>query len=309
MSQLITLGGKLVGVGGQAVNLPHLADQADFDNVWDMRDAVVEGGRAIYVEDPVGHRPMRTMPGTFSLLGATPLEPLPGPLYIPSSAMFNGHPAVFCDHQPQYTGSFFGDLFSALSPNTSADGTQGIDDPPGDSAVYFNAPHGYPPPYWVAVLGRLGLADDPLTDPNTGSSGVWDATHGGGGTGPTVGRLIVGLGGNNWQFSNFGPGLVLITTSHVATVDETVLLIICVNGASSFMEVNWRSSAGVLMTTRATGFMNNWNFLECFIGWVHGPRLAGAAIRRGFPDEDEIDQVRHWGSYFIPPAGALPDEP
>jgi hypothetical protein len=299
----------MVRVGDKTVGFPVWQDMADWANSWVIFDATVEDGRVVRVEDPSGFRPLVPFPTLFALLGATPLERLPSPLYIGSSDRFNGAPGLFCDHQPQYTGSVFGDLFSALTPNVNEAQTEGVFIDGTDSAIYFNPPHGYVPPYWVAVLGRLGLGDDPLIDPNTGSSGIWDATHGGTGTGPTIGRKLVRLGGNSWRFSTFGPGLLLVSTPHDAVVEETVLVIVSVNGASSFIEVNWRTATGVLSTSRTVGNMRNWNYREAFLGWVHGPYWMATGIRLGAPNEAEINRVRLWASYFIPPAGALPDEP
>ena len=243
------------------------------------------------------------MPGTFPLLGGDPnAGPLPGPLWLPSSPRFNGRPALRCDPFP-VPGSLF-NVFAGLSPNVNAAGTTG----PEDTANYFAAPNGYPQPYWVAVLGRLGLPDNPEGNPDDPTA-IWDATHGGVGTGPTIGRKIVGLGAPNWQVSNFGPGLLLVTVAHTAAADETVLVLCCVNGASSFLEITWRTTSGVLTTLRQTGTLLGWNYLECFAGWVHGQYLTAAGIGLGVPDEAELDLVRRWASYWVPAAAVLPDEP
>jgi hypothetical protein len=298
----IAVAGRAISIAGVKVTVPDWSDLTDWTHSWDLADAEVVGGRVRSVEDRHGGRPLRRMPGSFPLLGAqlNTYGPLPGPIYLPSSPRFNGRPALVCDPFDAEGALFH--LFAGLSPNGTA--TTGVE----DSGNYFNPPHGYPQPYWVAVLGRLGLPDDPEGG-DEDAAGIWDATHGGVGTGPTIGRKIVGLGQPNWQVSNFGPGLQLVTVAHTATADETVLILCHINGASSFLEVNWRDSNGTLQTLRQIGSQLPWNYLECFVGWVHGQYLTAAGIKLGVPSESELDAVRRWASYWIPPAGELPEEP
>ncbi len=306
----LTIAGSRPAVDGSLLTVPSWADVTDWTHSWDLEDAGVVGGRVERVADRHGGLPLRRFPGAFALLGAdiTTHGPLPGPIYLPSSPRFNGRPAAVSDPfvGPE-DGAFF-HLWSGLTPNVSPDGRESIDNPDTDHDIYFNPPDGYPQPYWVAVLGRLGLPDNPEggdTDP----AGIWDATHGGKGTGPTIGRKIFGLGAPNWQVSNFGPNAQTITVAHTATQDETVLILCHVNGASSFLEVNWRDANGVLRTMRQNGTLLGWNYLECFGGWVHGPYLSAVGIKLDAPSEPELNAVRSWASYWIPPAGALGAEP
>jgi hypothetical protein len=302
---VVAIGGQPVRVGGQVQRATDWRDLATWRNLWDVAGTKVADGRVAEIPDPYGHMPMRPMPGAFPLLGASfeTYGPVPAPLWLESSPRFNGRPALACDHFPT-TGSVFGDLYAGLTPNATA--VDGVENPYN----YFNPPTGYSQPYWVAVLGRLGLPDDFGGDPEADSSGIFDATHGGDGTGPTIGRKIVGLGDTDWQVSNFGPGLVLITVDgHPAVTTETVLILCCVNGASSFLEINWRTSGGTLGTSRQAGTLQPWNYLECFVGWVHGPYLSLMGIGLGVPDEDELDAIRTWSSYWMPAAATLADEP
>lgn len=287
---------------GETLGFPDWVDLADWEHSWDMAHAQLVDGRAVNVTDRSGNRPLRLMPGEAPLLGADIdiYGPLPGPIWLPSSPRFNGRPALVCDRFPTVGSAF--PLFAGLTPNT--DGVTGTE----DSDNFFNAPNGYPQPYWVAVLGRIGLPDA-VGGTDEDPAGIWDAQHGDVGTGPTIGRKIVGIGAPNWQVSNFGPGLVLITAAHTATANETVLVLCCVNGASSFLEVTWRDAAGTLLTLRQTGTLLAWNYLECFAGWVHGPYLSAAGIGLGVPDEADLDLIRAWSARWIPPARSLPSEP
>ncbi len=299
----LTVAQRHLTMAGATVDLPDWADLAPWAHSWDAAHSHVVAGRAVRVSDRSGGRPLRRLPGTFPLLGAdiAATGPLPGPRWLPASPRFGGRPALACDPFPA-AGSLF-PLYAGLTPNTNAEGTTGAE----LTGNYFAAPDGYPQPYWLAVLGRIGLPDDPLggdTDP----AGIWDAAHGGPGTGPTIGRKVVGLGGTNWQVSNFGPGLLIVTAAHAATDAETVLVLCHVNGASSFLEVNWRDAAGTLRTVRQTGTLLGWNYLECFAGWVHGAYLSAAGIALGVPAEPTLDLVRRWAAYWIPPAGAMASE-
>ena len=300
----IAVAGRTISIAGTRITVPDWSDLTDWTHSWDLADAEVVGGRVQAVADRHGGKPLRRLPGSFPLLGGDLNDsgPLPGPIYLEASPRFNGRPALVCDPFP-VTGALF-NVFAGLTPNVSPDGTTGAE----LSSNYFAAPSGYPQPYWVAVLGRIGLPDDPEGS-DEDPAGIWDAAHGGPGTGPTIGRKIVGLGLPQWQVSNFGPGLQLVTVAHTATPDETVLILCHINGASSFLEVNWRDSNGTLQTLRQSGSQQPWNYLECFAGWVHGQYLTAAGIKLGVPDESELNGVRRWASYWIPRAGALPNEP
>lgn len=312
----LTIGGRPVAVGGRVPSIRAWDDLADATHSWDLLDATLYGPRVQQVPDRAGDHPLRRFAGEFPYFGTATFEEagqLPGPLYIASSARFNGRPAMISDSLGLETADLGGGLvfhiWSGLTPNVSPDETEGIGDPDEDSGIYFNAPDGYAQPYWLAVLGRCESPDDPDGNPATDPIGIWDATHGGKGTGPTIGGKIFGLGDRDWQFSNFGPGAVLISTDHPASVDETVLVFCHVNGASSFLEVNWRDSGGTLRTERATGTMLGWNYLEAFFGWLHGHSVSAAAIGLGVPSEAELDRMRTWASYWIPPARAEAEEP
>lgn len=291
-----------VPFAGETLGFPDWVDLTDWEHSWDMAHAQVIDGRAVQITDTSGGRPLRKIPGALGLLGAdlNTYGPLPAPIWLQSSPRFNGRPAIVCDRFPTVGSS--APLFAGLTPNT--DGITGTD----DSDNWFNAPTGYPQPYWLAVLGRIGLPDA-VGGTDTDPAGIWDAQNGGPGTGPTIGRKVFGLGAPNWQVSNFGPGAVAITVSHTATQDETVLVFCQVNGASSFLEINWRDAGGTLQTMRQAGTQLGWNYLECFAGWVHGAYLAAAGIALGLPDEADLDLIRAWSARYIPAARALSPEP
>lgn len=267
----------------------------DFTHAWSARDSLVDNGRAFLVSDKRGSYPLIKLPGEFPLLGANldTYGPLPGPLYIPSSARFNGRPALFTDPFPT-VGSFF-PLNSGLSPN----GT--LHTSTNDPYNWFNPPNGYSQPYWVAVLARLN---------DTGfNTAIWDAQNGGIGTGPTIGPDILGGSDDRWEVSLFGPAPIKLETTHISSADETVLVFVQVNGASSFLEVNWRDGAGLLQTERVTGTLHAHNYLECMLGWVHDTYWADAAIKLNLPTEDEMDFIRAWAAPYMPTAASLPAEP
>jgi hypothetical protein len=268
----------------------------DWTHSWDAQDSEVANGRVWRITDRSGQRPLIKMAGSLPMLGAstTRYGPLPGPLYIPASARFGNRPAVFCDSFP-VVGSIF-PLYAGLSPN--GDSNSSTD----ESRNWFNAPTGYPQPYWVAVLARLS------SGPN---SAIWDAQNGGPGTGPTIGQDIFGGVDDRWEVSLFGPngGTEKIEVNHVSSVDETVLVFVYVNGASSFMEVNWRDSGGVLQTMRQAGTLGPHRYLECFLGWVHDTYWSKTAVKVGPYTEAEMDAIRAWAGPFMPAAASLPAEP
>lgn len=268
----------------------------DWTHSWSARDSQVDDGRTYRIQDRRGDMPMKLMPGAYPLLGAEygVYGPLPGPIYLPASPRFNGRAALVTDPFPA-TGSFF-PLSAGLSPNgTSTSSTD-------DTSQWFDPPNGYAQPYWVAVLARLASG---------ANSAIWDATHGGipgPGTGPTIGPDIFGGADGKWEVSLFGD-LTKIENNHVSSVDETVLVFVQVDGANSFLEVNWRDAGGVLQTERQNGVLRDTpRYLECFLGWVHPTYWADTAIKRGLPTEDELDFIRTRAAAYMPAAASLAEE-
>lgn len=265
----------------------------DWTHSWDAEDSEVASGRATRVVDRRGNRPLIKLPNPLGLFGADPniYGSLPGPLYLPASPRFNNRPALYSDSFPAVGA--LAPIFAGLSPNGSLNG--GTNEP----VNWFNSPTGYPQPYWVAVLARL-----------TGSttSAVWDAQKGDVGTGPTIGADIFGGADDKWEVSLFGPdgGANKIEVNHVSSADETVLVFVYVNGASSFMEVTWKDGAGVPSTLRQTGTLGAHTYFECFLGWVHDVYWTATGIKLGTPTEPELDFIRTWATAYIPAAAVLP---
>jgi len=309
----LAYGGERISYANKVLEVPEFSDLAVWSNSWDMLDAAVVDGRVVGIDDKGSeHMPMKSLDSDFFLLGADPdVHPrLPGPLYIPSSVCFNGRPAMRSDYSGigVAQGASF-PLWAGLSPNTSSFGgdTLGLDGT--DTDVYFDTPDGYAQPYWVAVLGRPASADDPNGDLEVDGGGIWDATHGGTGTGPTIGAKIFGIGGTNWAVSLFGPAPIQITVAHAMQREETVLVFVKVNGASSFIEVNWRDANGRLQTLRQTGTLHAHRFREMFLGWVHGLYFTAGGIAQGSPSESTLDSIRNWAANYIPPAAVVAEEP
>jgi hypothetical protein len=141
------------------------------------------------------------------------------------------------------------------------------------------------------------------------NSAIWDAQNGGIGTGPTIGPDIFGGADDKWEVSLFGPEGLKIENTHVSSTDETVLVFCKVDGANSFLEINWRDGAGVLQTNRQAGTLSAYNYLECMVGWVHDTYWCDTAIKLNIPTEPELDFIRTWAANYIPNAGFLPPEP
>jgi len=91
--------------------------------------------------------------------------------------------------------------------------------------------------------------------------------------------------------------------------DQTVLVIVKVDDANSFMEITWRNSNGQLETRRTPFRLKSYTAKEIFLGYVHSSYLSAAGLKTGAPSEAEIEAVRNWAAPWIPPTGSLPAEP
>jgi hypothetical protein len=233
--------------------------------------------------------PLKRDSGTWGQIMKLPR--VPGPKIVASSQRFNGRPALFTD--PVGPGGF-GTVYSALA--TAAD--------PRDESQWFNPPAGYDTPYWGAVLCRPanGLLQN---------FGAWDAYNGTIGTTVTLGKAPgpADRPGRWGMTTSLMKGDPWPATKIAGSDDETVLVIAKVDGADSFMEINWRDATGRLQTDRTVCTLANYTAKEIFLGYVHSSYLCAAGFKTGSPAEAEIDALRAWAASWLAPAGPLPVEP
>lgn len=212
------------------------------------------------------------------------LRPMPGPQLIRCAAQFNGRSAWITDFLGR--GGFCGEVFATLSP---------VEDP-RDNRTWFNAPNGYPAPYWGAVLCRPANVKHNFN--------AWDGFNGQIGTIVTLGK---GFYNNVWgATTSIGLGDPWPQTNVVGSDQQTVMLIAQVDGANSFMEFHQRDANGKLTTQRATFTLKSYPVREMFFGHVHSSYVSVVGLKLGLPTEAELKKVRAWAEPWLPPKAALP---
>ena len=236
----------------------------------------------------VNNRPLHRDNGRWGFnLG---VQRIPGPKLIPCAPQFNGRPAWLTDFLRR--GGFCGEVFAMLSPIAD----------PRDNKTWFNAPKGYDPPYWGAVLCRPANVEHNFN--------AWDGFNGQVGTTVTLGK---GLIDHYWgATTSVGLGDPWPTTKVKGSDRQTVLVIGKVDGKNSFMEFHQRDAHGKLMTERANFTLKSYPVKEMFFGYVHhsyvsvvglktrvahrsggcqGARLGGTmagAYRREWPTDEAV---------------------
>ena len=276
----LTLDGALVRAAGQVYGANDIHELVGWTHAWDVERAPTyqSGARIDHVPDQTGTKPLVRDNGFFGPAYGGPI--LPGPLDIPSSARFNGRHAMRTD-------LIEGSLYSMVTTSTQ---------PYADTSTLLNPPVGYPHPFWLAILGRT-----------TSSGTLSDATLGGEGTFPSVFKSFTGT------FWGTTTGLRASepwpSTGIPQSANETVLVFLQANTASSFMEINTRNGAGVLTTQRATTPLWNPNGKEFFIGWHAESYISFYGIKTGVATDAELSRVRAWAAQFMPAAATVGVEP
>jgi hypothetical protein len=235
------------------------------------------------------NRPLMRDAGTWGEL--LKMKRIPGPLVVSHSRRFNGRPAMLTD---TLGPGGFGKVYSMLSPVAD----------PRDQTQWFNAPHGYPAPYWGAVLCRPAKGEVDVF-------GAWDAYNGHLGTTMTMAKgLSLAKDRRVWGMTtSLGKGDPWPSTDVEGSADQTVLVIGKVDWKNSFMELTWRDAGGELKTDRTDFTLTNYSAKEIFFGFVHSSYVSAAGFKSGTPTEAEIDAVRAWSAAWLPPRGPLPVEP
>lgn len=262
-------------------------DVVAWDHSWDASDAttyvddgknynIPEAVRVDTIPDPSGNLIMSRDQGfRMKLLG---LPPLPGTLFQTSNAMFSGRPSWFSDtvvpHDPGKPGYYYS-IQSTLSP---------VQDPWNAPDTFFK----WPQPWWGAVLVR--------------------------GVGP--------FKGHNQAYIDGNPGMVTISRSPKGTVmirswtandtfgpsidsgapyeEQTALVMWLANGKESWLEVNYRSADGRLITERVLGAIGSKNMDDFHSGGSHTNYTSVIGIAKGVPTAAQTNAIRNWAAPFIP---------
>jgi len=226
------------------------------------------------------------------------LANLPGPLFIESSARFNGRPACFFDSMNAEA------YLEHLDARFNMNALLSITGNPRDQSTFFKTFYGYRQPFDVAVLHRAH--GEPF--PNTQSAIDTFEPEGG----PSIVRLPGESNKSYWgmltgfEFHGHKYGRTPIEMSE----DMTILFVARFYEDKSFLELNWRDSSGVLQTSRThTVMANNGNFTNFFLGATGSGYTSAVALKMGTWTEAEIDQLRSWAAEYLPPVGKLPQEP
>ena len=174
---------------------------------------------------------------------------------------------------------------------------------PRDKQQYFNPPRGYDTPYWGAILCR----------PSNGQKyfGAWDAINGEIGTtatiaaakNPRTGARCWGVTTSIWL------GDPWPATDVEWSDEQTLLVIVKVDGEHSFMQLDWREADGTLRADRTNFTLKSYTAKEIFFGYVHSSYLTVAGLKTGSSAEAEIDAVCAWAVPYLPARGFMETEP
>jgi hypothetical protein len=232
---------------------------------------------------------------------------VPGPKFVPRAKRFNGHPAIYTDFLRE-EGPW--DITASMLATCAN---------PVDPTMWFNAPHGYDPTYLAAILCRPVNGVDWF--------GAWDACNGHIGTTATIGHTTHSKV-SPMTDATIGPksdpgkrkrcwGVttsILIgdpwpSTDIEGDEDQTVLVLVKVDGEKSFMEIDWRDAGNKMQTDRTNFKLARRTAKEIFFGFVHCSYVAVAGLKLGSPAEAEIGALRDWAAPWMPATAHLALEP
>jgi hypothetical protein len=262
----------------------------DAEGLWDEAgeciSSIPDGGSAT----SLNKRAFRRDDGEWAATVKT-TEPgdLPGQVWIPASSKFGGRACGYS----RPTGILGDTLWSAidLCHCLVTGGPTGTD--------YFNAGAGYAQPYWLAILARLPASsvhsNQTLIDSVSGG-----ITLGEDDTSPTKWGVTTDFG-DPWP-----------AHSHDISDEETVLVFLKVDGANSFLEINWKDADGVIQTDRDSIVLDDQvgeplkqnNMI--FSGMSHANYMSAMKFDLGTPTEAELDILRAWAEPYMPPKGPTP---
>lgn len=338
MSRRILVNGQTLLTGGSQLLEREWHELITWEHAWDAKDAVAYFGgahakwpaisdatRVAMVPDRGKASIKRPLLRDSGAIGAgvdnytfppNPGHPaLPGPKWLASSPRFNGRACWRTDMAEDLApGAYADKVFSGLAIFSLPAGQT------WDTSMSLNPPNGIPVPYWEAVLVRGD------TDQVTGSNpaGAKDTGQGHLGDGPTV-----SIGDPNWiiyVFTGNGSGSATFNTSYIDhstgtgnVKNESVLAIFSIQGTAdsneSFVELNWKDTAGGLHTTRQNfdAFTTNGvpqipPYRDPFSGIVHTSYVSAWGIKTGIPSEADINTIRSWAWQYIPAASSLAQE-
>jgi hypothetical protein len=200
--------------------------------------------------------------------------PLPGPLWHPSSPVFNGRPCWQSD-VVEPLGVFFDNIHSMLSPHVFQ-----------EQAYWFNIPQ----PWWMAILAA-----------RTGATGSESALIDGQ-PGATTMAADTDLNITTWNQGppvTFGAKIINPTLPPALT---PLLAIWSVNGATSgsFFDVTYRV-AGELTTTRTWGGQGgvSTGLTAIHSGWSHENYTSAIGLDSGTPTDAEVNALRRWAAPYL----------
>jgi hypothetical protein len=264
-------------------------DVVSWNHSWDAGDAVTysdDGGhygldpalRVDYVPDQNGSRPLQRDDGSFS--DRLSIARIPGTLYQSSNAMFGGRASWYSDiivpHDPEKPGFLY--TWSSML-NTVFD--------------YQTESFFWEQPWWGALLVRGVRPFDghnaTYIDGNPGMVTIERSESG-------FVRMSVWPDG-----SSFGP----IINSDVAFTEDTVLVQWLANNENSWLEVNYKNSAGVIVSSRTAGAVSATVMQQLHSGLSHTNYTSCIGIAKGIPSTADTDATRAWAAQYMPVAKEL----
>lgn len=285
----LTLSGCNLGQNSNSGGGQQWRNATNWDHAWDAADAVSyeDDGNSYGLEpatrvDSVpdyngGHDLQRDdgrLMGTFNFPAA------PGPLLQNTNPMFGGRPSWYSDTilpHDKNPITYFWAIHSGLTTPGSA----------SENALTWQQP------WWGAVLAR---AVGPFVGHNRayidGNPGM-----------ATIGISEAGtVRMRAWPDGNtFGPQI----DSGVPFSEDTVLVQWYANGASSWLELNYRSAAEHIVSKRTDGAVAVSMMEQLHSGLSHTNYTSCIGIKQGVPTIAETDGVRNWAAPYIPTAVTL----
>lgn len=214
--------------------------------------------------------------GVSTVLGAPNSNaPVPGCLWVPTSARFNNRPCWHSDFLA--TSAPLDNFHSMLIPNVT-----------NQPADYI----GLAQPWWAAILISHGGLTGPESGFVDGDPGMTTMA-----SEPTV-KI------QTWNSVTAPVDAGATIDSGIAiTAGKAMLIIWRVDGASSWLEVN-RFTGGAMVTTRVTGSQGSAQPLNTMhSGWFQSNLTSAMGFASGVPVTADVDRVRAWGAGILTAAG------
>jgi hypothetical protein len=101
--------------------------------------------------------------------------------------------------------------------------------------------------------------------------------------------------------SHFGPAI----NSDVKYTEDTVLVQWLANSENSWLELNYKNSAGDIISSRTHGAVSHSVMRQLHTGLSHTNYTSCIGIAKGVPTTVQTDAVRDWAAPYIPVAVEL----